>query len=124
MVFEDDERYWFPSLTGEMEESSSDVEMDEDTLDDVYDSHIDALLYGDIEFEEHTNKVEQQRRKQAVLAHWKLLRHTIKVHVITNTFEAWLRLTYDHTLFKDGGRGAVAAKKHFYACTALQNACG
>ena len=122
MEFGDDERDWFPNLAGEMDEWPSDSEMDEDTLDNMYDAHMDALLYGDMEFEENAYEMEQERRQRTALARWKMLRRAIKVNAIPNTFEEWLRLAYDQALFKDGGRGALAAKEHFYACAALQNA--
>ena len=57
MAFEEDERYWFPNLSGKMDEWYSDSEMDdEDTLDNMYDAHMDALLYGDMEFEDRATK--------------------------------------------------------------------
>eukprot|EP00966_Prymnesium_polylepis_P180797 4187323-Prymnesium_polylepis.1 len=42
MAFEDDERRWFPNLTGEMDEWPSDSEMDEDTLEDMHDAHMEG----------------------------------------------------------------------------------
>ena len=124
MAFEEDERYWFPNISGKMDEWYSDSEMDdEDTLDNMYDAHMDALLYGDMEFEDRAYEMDQQRRKQAALARWKMLRRAIKVNAISNTFGEWLRLAYDQVLFKPGERGAVATGIHFWRCAALQNAC-
>eukprot|EP00966_Prymnesium_polylepis_P161693 3737096-Prymnesium_polylepis.1 len=98
------ERYWFPNLSGEMDEWYSDSELDdEDTLDNMYYARMDALLYGDVEFEDRAYEVEQQRRKQA--ARW-------RAGDAAPCHQEWLRLAYDQALFKDGGRGAVAAKVH------------
>lgn len=124
MAFEDDERRWFPNLTGEMDEWPSDSEMDdEDTIDNMYDAHMDSAFDAYIEFHEHGFAMEQQRLKQqAALARWKMLRRAIKVNAITNTFGEWLRLAYDQVLFKPGERGAIATGIHFWRCAALQNA--
>ena len=107
-----------------MDEWPSDSEMmdDEDTLDNMYDAHMDAVLYGDIEFEEYAYEMEQERHQHTALARWKMLRRAIKVNAITNTFEEWLRLAYDRILFKPGERGAIATGIHFWRCAALQNA--
>ena len=118
MAFEDDERRWFPNLTGEMDEWPSDSEMDdEDTIDNMFDAHVEFQMSGasiDVLMAE-----TRERRKHVARA---FMRNAFKVMLIANRFEEWLRLSYDQALFKDGGRGALAANEHFYACAALQNA--
>ena len=111
MAFEDDERRWFPNLTGEMDEWPSDSEMDdEDTIDNLYDAHMDALFDAHVEFHMSGAPIDvlmtetRERRKHAARA---FMRNAFKVMLIANRFEAWLRFCYDQALFKDGGRGAL-----------------
>eukprot|EP00966_Prymnesium_polylepis_P008207 188870-Prymnesium_polylepis.1 len=88
-----------------MDESSSDSEMDDVQMSGA---PIDVLM---VEIHE--------RRKRAARA---FMRKAFKVTLISNKFEDWLRLVYDHVLFKPGGRGALVVYKHFYFHAALQNA--
>eukprot|EP00966_Prymnesium_polylepis_P263944 6097671-Prymnesium_polylepis.1 len=86
-------------------------------MDALFDAHVEFQMSGapiDVLMAE-----THERQKHAARAR---IQKAFKVTLIRNKFEAWLLLAYDQTLFKDGGRGALAAKEHFYACAALQNA--
>eukprot|EP00966_Prymnesium_polylepis_P156475 3615306-Prymnesium_polylepis.1 len=86
MAFEDDERRWFPNLTGEMDESS-DSEMDEDTLEDMHDAHMDTLFDAHVEFQMSGAPIDvlmtesRERRKRVARA---FMRSAFKVMLIAN----------------------------------------